>query len=113
SLVEGLTVIVEEIERKKRLAAYRQCIDDTSTQHITRKSTELTKELVTDQLRNTFQDELTKLEFKHLAIEIRTAGGAHGTLFHHLVFTSAPNISVVDVLSEGESRTLSLVAFLT
>ena len=113
SLAEGLTVIVEEIERKKRLATYRQCIDDTSTQLITRKSTELTKELVTDQLRNTFQAELMKLEFKHLAIEIQTAGGAKGALFHHLVFTIAPNISVVDVLSEGESRTLSLAAFLT
>ena len=60
ALADGLAVILEEIERKKRLAAYRQCIDDTSTQPITRKSTELTKELVTDQLRNTFQDELTK-----------------------------------------------------
>jgi hypothetical protein len=102
-----------EIERKKRLAAYRQCIDDTSTVAITRKSTELTKELITDSLRRTFQDELSKLDFKHLALEIQPAGGAKGANFHRLVFTNAPSVSVVDVLSEGESRTLSLAAFLT
>ena len=73
---------------------------------ITRKSTELTKELVTDQLRKTFQDELTKLEFKHLAIEIQTAGGAKGALFHRLVFSNCPEFRLFDVLSEGESRTL-------
>ncbi|MFZ0296824.1 MAG: AAA family ATPase [Candidatus Sulfotelmatobacter sp.] len=113
SLAENLEAVLGEIERKKRLAAYHQCIDDTSTQQITRKSTELTKELVTDQLQRTFQDELTKLEFKHLAIEIQTAGGTKGALFHHLVFPTAPSVSVIDVLSEGECRTLSLAAFLT
>lgn len=112
-LAERIAVIVEEIERKKRLAAYRQCMDDTSTLHITRKSTELTEELVTEQLRNTFQNELKQLDFKHLAIEIQTAGGARGTLFHRLAFTNAPSVGVMDVLSEGESRTLSLAAFLT
>jgi len=46
-------------------------------------------------------------------VEIRAAGGARGALFHHLVFTNAPGVVVTDVLSEGESRTLSLTAFLT
>lgn len=113
SLKEHLQAVEDEIERKKRLAAYKQCLEDTSTQPITRKSTELTKRLVTDQLRKTFQDELFKLEFKHLAVEIRAAGGAKGALFHHLVFTNAPGVPVADVLSEGESRTLSLASFLT
>lgn len=105
--------VLDEIERKKRVAAYRQCLDDTTTQPITRKSTELTKELVTDHLRRTFQDELARLEFKHLAVEVQTAGGTKGALFHRLVFTNAPGVAVPDVLSEGESRVLSLAAFLT
>jgi len=113
SLNEHVRVVEGEIERKKRLAAYKQCVDDTSTQQITRKSTELTKRLVTDQLRNAFQAELSKLEFKHLAVEIQPAGGAKGSLYHHLVFTNAPGIPVTNVLSEGESRALSLAAFLT
>jgi hypothetical protein len=113
ALKEHLQPVEDEIERKKRLAAYKQCLDDTSTQPITRKSTELTKRLVTDQLRKTFQDELSKLDFKHLAVEIQSAGGAKGALFHRLAFTNAPGVSVTDVLSEGESRTLSLASFLT
>jgi len=112
TLKTHIQVVIDEIERKKRLAAYRQCLDDTTTQAITRKSTELTKKLVTDQLKSTFQDELARIEFKHLAVEIQAAGGSKGSLFHRLVFTNAPGVIVTDVLSEGESRALSLAAFL-
>jgi hypothetical protein len=113
TLGKNLEIVLNEIDRKKRLAAYQQCIEETNTLMITRKSTELTKRLVTDQLRATFQEELIKAEFDHLAIEIKSAGGARGALYHHLVFSNAPGVNVTDVLSEGESRTLSLVAFLT
>ncbi len=102
----------DEIERQKRIAAYSQCIADTGTQSITRKSTDLTKRLVTECLRQEFQGKLTKMGFTHLAVEIKAAGGAKGALFHHLVFSNAPGIVVAKVLSEGESRTLSLAAFL-
>lgn len=107
-----LKVVVSEIERQKRLAAYDQCLADTSTGAITRKSTELTSRLVTDQLAAGFKDELRRLEFNHLAVEVRAAGGAKGSLFHRLVFSNAPGVAVTNVLSEGESRALSLAAFL-
>jgi len=107
-----LQFALNAIERKKREAAYTQCLEDVSTQAITRKSTELTKRLVTECLREAFQAELRKLEFTHLAVEIKAAGGAKGALFHQLVFRNAPSVAVVKVLSEGESRTLSLAAFL-
>ena len=112
-LSDHLKAVTAEIERKKRRAAYRLCLDDTATQAATRKSTELTKRLITDQLRTTFQDELSKVGFTHLSVEIQAAGGAKGALFHRLAFSHAPKITVTDVLSEGESRTLSLAAFLT
>jgi hypothetical protein len=111
-LKDSSQVILNEIERKRRLAAYAQALNDTATLAITRKSTELTKELVTENLRNTFKTELTRIEFNHLAVEVQVAGGTKGSLFHKLAFTNAPNASVPDVLSEGESRTLSLAAFL-
>ena len=112
-LGQHLNVVLGEIERKKRLAAYDQCIADTSTKAITIKSTELTTRLVTDQLRAGFQEELEGLEFTDLAVEIQAAGGAKGALFHRLVFTNAPGVAMMHVLSEGESRSLSLAAFLT
>jgi len=113
ALRERVQAVLDEIERKKRLAAYRQCLDDTSTNAVTRKSTELTKELITDQLRDTFKEELEKLDFKHLLVEVQAAGGAKGSLFHRIAFSNAPGVAVTDVLSEGESRALSLAAFLT
>jgi hypothetical protein len=69
ALGERLQDAVDEIERQKRLAAYRQCIDETQTQTITRKSTELTKRLITDELRTTLRSEVSKLDFNHLAVE--------------------------------------------
>lgn len=113
TLKGSLKAVLDEIERKKRLAAYAQCVEDTATQSITRKSTELTRELVTEQLRTAFQEELARIEFNHLALEVQVAGGTKGSLFHRLAFTSAPNVNIMEVLSEGESRTLSLTAFFT
>lgn len=113
SLAESLQIILKEVKRKQQIAAYGQAIEDTATQAITRKSTELTKRLVTDQLHKSFKDELKKLEFAHLDVDIRPAGGMRGALFHQLVFSNAPGVVVPDVLSEGESRVLSLAAFLS
>lgn len=112
TLKQYLQMVLDEIERKSRIAAYTQCIEDTSTVQITRKSTDLTKRLVTERLRDGFQSELTLLEFTHLAVEIKAAGATKGALFHRLIFSNAPGIVVATVLSEGESRTLSLAAFL-
>jgi len=113
ALAENIELVKTEIERKKRIGAYTQALADTATNQITIKSTELTKKLVTDRLKGTFTDELKDLEFTHLSVEIQAAGGARGALFHKLAFRNAPGVSVTDVLSEGESRALSLAAFLT
>ncbi len=112
-LAGHLKAIDDEVERKKQISVYAQCIDDTGTKPITLKSTELTKKLVTDRLQKTFKDELAGLQFTHLAVEIQSAGGAKGEMFHKLAFTNAPGVLMTEVLSEGESRTLSLAAFLT
>jgi ABC-type cobalamin/Fe3+-siderophores transport system ATPase subunit len=111
-LAENLPLILDIIDRKQRLAAYGQCIDDTGTTAITRKSTELTKALVTEQLKVAFRDELEKLSFTNLPLDIQSAGGTKGSLFHRIVFSSGPGVAVSSVLSEGESRALSLAAFL-
>jgi hypothetical protein len=112
-LGDGLDQVLNEIERLKRVAAYGQCFADTNTQAITRKSTELTTRLVTERLQESFRAEIQRVEFTHLAVELRPAGGTRGALYHELVFTNAPKTSVANVLSEGEARALSLAAFLS
>ncbi len=116
-LGQHLNVVLGEIERKKRLAAYDQCIADTSTKAITldQRAPELTTRLVTDQLlRGRLSGRsLRAMRFTDLAVEIQAAGGAKGALFHRLVFTNAPGVAMMHVLSDGESRSLSLADFLT
>lgn len=57
-LAKHETTVLQEIDRKKRLAAYEQSKSDTATQVITRKSSEVTRAVVTQKLKNTFQEEL-------------------------------------------------------
>lgn len=112
-LRDNLAVVLDAIERKKRMAAYGAALEDVTTNAITKKSTELTKELVTDTLRHRFAAELQRIGFTHLDVELQASGGSKGALFHKLVFTHAPSVPVSDVLSEGEARALSVAAFMT
>ncbi len=104
-------LVLEEIERKRRHAAYGQCVNDTSFAAVTQKSTSLTKAVVTQQLKASFADELGKLGFRHVEVELKDAGGTEGVLYHKLVLTRAPGVTLPKVVSEGEQRTLSIAAF--
>ena len=103
--------VLTEIERKKRIAAYEQCLRDTTTQSITTKSTAVTKVAVTQQLKTAFQEELEKLKFKRVEVELKEAGGQTGNFYHKLILTRAPGVELPKVVSEGEARCLSIAAF--
>lgn len=110
-LHENLATVIAEIDRKKKIAAYGLCLKDTNFQGITAKSGALTKEVVTKQLQQSFSDELEKLRFKHVEVELQEAGGVQGTFYHKIVLKRAPGINVPKVVSEGEARCLSIAAF--
>ena len=103
--------LLAEIERKKKLAAYVLCINDTRTYAITSKSTAVTKEAVTAQLKTAFKEELRTLKFKHVEVELKEAGGESGNFYHKLILTRAPDVELPKVMSEGEARCLSIAAF--
>ena len=103
--------VLEHIERRKRIAAYRECIADTRTNAITRKSTDVTKRAVTAQLTSTFQKELSALGFRHVEVQLAVAGGSRGALYHQLQLRRAPGAEVAKVVSEGEARCLSIASF--
>jgi len=106
---EGL--VLNEIERKKKVAAYGLCLNDTKTQTITQKSTAVTRTAVTQKIKKSFQDELSKLAFRHVEVELKEVGGTEGVLYHKLVLTRAPGVDLPRVVSEGEQRCLSIAAF--
>ncbi len=103
--------VLTEIERKKKVAAYELCLNDTKTQTITQKSTVVTRTAVTQKLKKTFQDELVNLAFRHVEVELKEVGGAEGVLYHKLILTRAPGVELPKVISEGEQRCLSIAAF--
>lgn len=103
--------VLDDIERRKKFAAYGLCIDDTKTQAITAKSTAVTKTVVSQKLKKSFQDELANLSFRHVEVELKELGGADGVFYHKLVLTRAPGVELPKVVSEGEQRCLSIAAF--
>lgn len=111
SLAESEQVILNEIERKKKVAAYGLCIDETKTHTITQKSTAVTKTAVSQKLKQRFNDELTHLGFRHVEVELRESGGSEGVLYHKLILARAPGVELPKVVSEGEQRCLSIAAF--
>ena len=110
-LAQHEQIVLDEIERKRRQAAYGLSIDDTKTQAITQKSTAVTRIAVTRKLKQSFQDELSKLAFRHVEVELKEVGGTEGVLYHKLVLTHAPGVELPKVVSEGEQRCLSIAAF--
>lgn len=103
--------VLDDIERRKKYAAYGLCIDDTKTQAITAKSTAVTKTVVSQKLKKSFQEELGNLSFRHVEVELKELGGADGVFYHKLVLTRAPGVELPKVVSEGEQRCLSIAAF--
>lgn len=104
-------LILNEIERKKKIAAYELCMKDTRTHAITQKSTAVTKKFVTQKLKQQFQVELNNLDFRHVEVELKEVGGTDGVLYYRLVLTRAPGVELPRVASEGEQRCLSIAAF--
>ena len=104
-------LVLEEIDRKRHLAAYGLCIEDTRTQAITRKSSTVTRKVVTQKLRGSFRDELSRLGFGDVEVELTDAGGTEGVLYHKIVLSRAPGVELPKVVSEGEQRCLSIAAF--
>jgi energy-coupling factor transporter ATP-binding protein EcfA2 len=103
--------VLDEIERKKKIAAYELCLNDTKTQAITQKSTIVTRTAVTQRLKQSFKEELANLSFRQVEVELKEVGGAEGVLYHKLVLTRAPGVELPKVVSEGEQRCLSIAAF--
>ena len=111
-LAQHEEIVLNEIERKRKHAAYELCLRETRTNAITQKSTVLTRKAVTEELRESFRHELSSLGFRHIEVELEEAGGADGVLYHKLVLTRAPGVELPRVVSEGEQRCLAIASFL-
>jgi energy-coupling factor transporter ATP-binding protein EcfA2 len=103
-----------EIYRQRKIKLLNQCISKCTTRSITTHSNELATKYISQNLKQNFKTELTKLGFKNIKIETETKG-QRGKQYHYLRLNeeNASGIALKDVLSEGEHRCISLATFLS
>ena len=91
------------------------CEEKINTASISKKNGELTQKLITEQLVNTFKEELSKLNLHTIQIELKQVKNEKGisyfkVLIHH---PKGQMINVGRIASDGEHRTIALAGFLT
>lgn len=104
----------KEIIRRRRVRRLEATLSDVNTAAITRKLTELTREVITDRLVAAFRKELEDLGLKRVSVGVAGSPGQRGTAFHEvrLEGTSGEPVRPGDVLSRGEHRCVALAACL-
>lgn len=106
--------LAREIYRQKKIKLLNQCISKCTTRTITIHSNELATKYISQNLKQNFKTELSKLGFKNIKIETETKG-QRGKQYHYLRLDEQNTNGIVlkDILSEGEHRCISLATFLS
>ena len=104
--------IIAEIGRRKKRAALKAVLKDTTTNRITTKSGGIAERLVTNALRAQFSKEIDKFGIAGLAIELRKEKTRYGVPHFRVSLMRKPDARVGEILSEGEHRCVALAAFL-
>ncbi|MDP1557704.1 MAG: AAA family ATPase [Nitrosomonas sp.] len=105
--------VLAQIEAYKSIAKLELCRKDVATAQITIKSSDLTKQFVTNAFQQRFKDELKLLGLKTLEVGLEPVKEKKGETKFGLRLVSARNQKVVDIASEGEQRCIALAAFMS
>jgi energy-coupling factor transporter ATP-binding protein EcfA2 len=111
-LASILPDVEAEIGRLKKIAALESAMQDADTNRITRKTTELSKTLVTNTIRDAFAAETTALSIADRRLELTQEPSGYGSTKFKVSLIRNPKAKVAAVLSEGEHRCVALTAFL-
>lgn len=111
-LASILTSVDTELRRLRTIAAFGRAIDDTDTNRITRRSTEVSHTLVTDTLRDAFTANVVALDIADRRLELTQETSGYGSPRYRVSLIRNPNAMVARVLSEGEHDCVALAAFL-
>jgi len=105
--------VLEQIKKYKVIAELESCRKDLNTASITTKSSELTKQFVTDAFQQRFKEESKLLGLRTLEVTLEPVQGKKGETKFGLRLVSAGSSRVADIASEGEKRCIALAAFLS
>ena len=103
--------VLEAIAKHGLCDRLQRCIDGMSTTGISRKSTELTKTLATEELIDGLNDELQRLKVRELRIAMRPESPGGRTQFK-LILQWPGEGTPSSILSEGEQRAIAIASFL-
>lgn len=109
---EQKTLILQEIERLKKISIYEDWISQTKTRAVTVKADSISESVITDEYVARFNKELKKLGADKIKVEINKTSAAKGVVKHALKLKGVSGVKPNDVLSEGENRIIALAAFL-
>ena len=110
-LASILSDVEAEIERLKKIAALGLAIQDADTNRITRKTTEVSKTLVTNTIRDAFAAETAALSIADRRLELTQEASGYGSTKFKVSLIRNPKAKVDRVLSEGENRCVATGGF--
>lgn len=111
-LSEHRIAIDEEVTRLKRLNQIQEAKKLTNTKALSQKKGELADALITDAFVHRFNAELKTLGASKVKVDLIKTKVSKGRVLHRLQLRGASQHGLADVLSEGESRVVSIAAFL-
>lgn len=106
------TAVEQEIERLKLQDLIQAAKKSTNTRSLSQKKGELAEALITDAFVQRFNNELKSLGADRVKVELVKSKVSKGRVLHKLQLRGASDSSLSEVLSEGESRIVSIAAFL-
>lgn len=110
-LAELKTVALETVDRFLVSTKLAECLAATSTTAISRKSTELTNTMATEEVAAALSEELLALSVNSISVAMQPSSTKAKTTFK-LVLKSESGAVPQDILSEGEQRAIAIAAFL-
>ncbi|PMR67097.1 AAA family ATPase [Halomonas heilongjiangensis] len=111
-LSEHRAAINEELKRLKILNQIQKAKKSTNTRALSQKKGELAEALITDAFVQRFNSELRALGASQVKVELVKSKVSKGRVLHKLQLQGASQNGLSEVLSEGESRIVSIAAFL-
>ena len=110
---EYLSAKIDEIRKvinnHKTLSILNEYANSFSTNSISRKTSQAREELVSQNFNNIFQEELKALRKSGMPIELSFGTDRGNTKISHKI----SNHQLLEILSEGEQKTIALAEFLT
>lgn len=111
-LSEHRAAIDEEVDRLKLLNQIQEAKKSTNTKALSQKKGELAEALITDAFVQRFNEELKALGASQVKVELVKSKVTKGRVLHKIQLRGASQSGLADVLSEGETRIVSIAAFL-